>query len=1106
MLRKMAFAPGLAAWLLAASTAQAVVKPTSSPLQEKAFRHPDLKISNAHQPLSRLQSSTAAALGHELAALGVAADHGFYDVQAGRWGSLILSEPLIPGSGKGNALRWADLGLGEQPDATEIERQAWTAFQAFLRRAEGQLRVDLAELDRPRISVHDEGALVQVSVGRAVGGVPVRDNHLTAVINHGNLVLLGLTNWGPVETSLAPAMSPDEARGVAAQHSQPFEFQPAKGKPHLELIPARDGGAVDSGGYVYRLAWVVRGSVTGDLGTWEALVDAANGELLAFEDRNQYEKAKSGAIGGVFPFSNDGQPPDGIEQPGFPMPFADLTTRQGKTTYTNSGGVGVCLEANPSNLPQTTLSGRFVTINDACGRIAEEPRGAGNLIINLGFGPGTDCAVPPGHSAGDTHASRTAFYEVNRIIEQAKGYLPDNTWLQSQLPSNLNINDDCNAFWNGSSINFYRDNGGSCRNTGEIAGVFDHEWGHGMDNNGVNLNISRPGEGIADIHAILRLQDSCMGRGFFKSGTCGGYGDPCTTCTGVRDLDWAKHVSGKPHDIEWNNATCDTQLFGGPCGNVVHCEGYLVGETAWDLFARDFRRQPFSYDNNTALELTTRLFFLGSQPVTDWYQCSVQTGGCNAGGGYLNLLAVDDTNGNLADGTPHMTAIFDAFHRHQIACATPTPVNSGCAHGPTGAPVLTATAIDQGASLSWTSVPNATSYIVYRTEGVRGCDFGKVKVGETTSTTFFDQGLRNGNSYYYTVLPVGANSSCFGRAAACASVVPAPGANLGPAENPPVQVLGGDGDIFLDNCETGRATISAENNGVVPLTNVRITKVTPLTHPDTIVTTPLPHVIASSLETCDTASGTIAFVPHGLNFNETTLLQVDLTADQLESQTRSTIVKVSNVESDFQPIASRTWSFESDLEGWTVTSGTFERQHGGAQGTGFHLSSSGCLPEQCDIIRSPVIRLQSSSSLSLFHRYDTETPVPIPYDRANVGVVDVDLGTRTTVSPDGGKLYDLPDGAPNGVCVTGNQAGWSVDTDPDCNAPATFTRSSWSPAALNPDGTFTGRKTQLQVAYGTDPLAHGWGFDFDHVRLTDFDLQIPDGQACTVEPGAPRRP
>jgi len=40
---------------------------------------------------------------------------------------------------------------------------------------------------------------------------------------------------------------------------------------------------------------------------------------------------------------------------------------------------------------------------------------------------------------------------------------------------------------------------GGCSNTGEIAGVFDHEWGHGMDANDAGPGIVDPfGEGVAD--------------------------------------------------------------------------------------------------------------------------------------------------------------------------------------------------------------------------------------------------------------------------------------------------------------------------------------------------------------------------------------------------------------------------------------------------------------------------------------------------------------------------------------------------------------------------------------------------------------------------------
>src|SRR6186997_3371759 len=112
MVERTAFVFALAAGLLVASSAEAAVKPPDSPVREKAFRNPDLNIRSTHQPLSSLQPSTAAALEQELATLGVPRDQGFYDLRAGRWGSLILSEPLIPGTGTGNALRWKDLGVG----------------------------------------------------------------------------------------------------------------------------------------------------------------------------------------------------------------------------------------------------------------------------------------------------------------------------------------------------------------------------------------------------------------------------------------------------------------------------------------------------------------------------------------------------------------------------------------------------------------------------------------------------------------------------------------------------------------------------------------------------------------------------------------------------------------------------------------------------------------------------------------------------------------------------------------------------------------------------------------------------------------------------------
>jgi hypothetical protein len=1094
----------LVACALLAPRLEAATTPRG-PAQGKSYRHPGLYVNRQLQPASALGPDKQ----HErdaLSRMGVATDSAFYEGRSGRLSSFILSQPLIPGTGMGNTLRWIDLGGSGPGDETLLRRAAWDALVLYLDRFQDELRLDPSELGTPRIAAHESGSLIQVYAARRVGGVPVRDSYLSAVINHGNLVLLGLETWAPVSAALSPAVGADEARAAIARHARPFSIASFGKQAHLELIPMARGEGVE-----YRLAWVVRATLENGLGSWEGLVDAADGGLIAFVDTNAYQTART-VTGGVYPLSNDTVPPDGIEQRDWPMPFAGVNAG-GQNRTTTTGGVLGCATGTAS----TALTGPFVRMNDTCGTIDE--RGAAS--IDLGFGPtpqDTDCAVPAGHSGGDTKAARTGFYELNRVIEQGRGYLPANPWLTVPLTANTNIADSCNAFWNGTTVSFLRDNGSGCGNTGEIAGVFDHEWGHGLDDNGVHPMISRPGEGIADIHAYLRTFDSCLGRGYLKFQTCPGYGDPCDGaggCTGFRNVDFLGRTCNLPHTVTYitegftsaqcppGRPACPVSNDAGPCNRETHCEGAVVGESAWDLGRRDLTAPPFNLDVNTAHELTARLFFLGSQAVGDWYTCQAG-GGCGASGGYLQILATDDDDGNLGNGTPHMTAIRAAFERHETHCASPAPVNSGCAGGPATAPTVAASPLDGGVRLSWTAVPGAARYAVYRTEGIAACSFGKARIAEVAGTSYADEGLLNGRPYSYIVLPVGPNSSCFGRASNCASATPVPGPNLRISDAFALEILGGDGDDFLDNCELANVRVSIENTGAGSLTNVRIVGVTPLTHPSMIVTTALPAPVAPSLAGCATANGSFTIFPRGLAFAQTAQIRVDLTADELAPEVRSRTVSIAGVESNWTSRATHTFHFDgAGLEGWTATGGTFFQQGGGAPGSPpFHVSSSEGLDSQCDVIRSPLVRLRGVSTLSLQNRHDIEgTSGGFAYDRANVGVVDVQNGTRTVIAPSGGQLYTLASATPNGTCGTTGQAGWNA-TSPGYPS---FDASTWSSAALNPGGSFPHRRALLEIRYGTDDSTVGQGLDFDAVTLTDFDLQGLDLQpdTCPAEAVAP---
>ena len=285
----------------------------------------------------------------------------------------------------------------------------------------------------------------------------------------------------------------------------------------------------------------------GTVGTWRGRVDAASGELLEFRDMNEYGSATGGA------YRSDRPATEVV----LPLPWANVATG----VYTNSAGVF------SGSTGTTTLQGQYVKMTDSCGTISKAADGSG--VIALGSGTGTDCTIPAGGGgAGNTHATRTQFYMVNRAKEIGRGWLPSNTWLNGSLTVRVNLNQTCNAYWNGSTISFFR-SGGGCANTGELPGVSLHEWGHGLDSNDGNGSSAENGTGetYGDFSAALFTHNSCIGNGFLGTSNCGGYGNACTSCSGVRDIDYAKHSANTPSTV--------VELHPGPLPHQRQLQGTL---------------------------------------------------------------------------------------------------------------------------------------------------------------------------------------------------------------------------------------------------------------------------------------------------------------------------------------------------------------------------------------------------------------------------------------------------------------------------------------------------------------------------------------------------
>ncbi len=767
-------------------------KQSGSWLDQKAFFKPELYISSSQVPIDEIvgklpnRAAWETYLGGREKAAG-AVPLAFIDPRSGAATNLVGAFPLVPGRGVGNHLKLADVAAKLGGPVTKVNSQTVLgAVLAFVNDHQALLGIDTAQLGAGRAA--DVSAdLWHVSIPQEYQGVPVRYGRLAATLNRGNLVLIGTETWGNVRgLNTRPDISGSQALAAGFAHvGGQSAADTILRQPTLEILPVSAEGAVGAG-YAHRLVWTFLFQRFPEDARWELTVDAHSGEVLALQDTNQY--VAQSVTGGVYPLTDTEICPTnttcGIMQTGSPMPFAD-TGLASPNNFTNSAGIFDWT----SGTTTTTLTGRYVDIADSCGAISNS---SATGSIALGGTNGQHDCTTAGGSAGNTAASRSAFYEVNKLAEMARGWLPSNTWLQSTLTTNVNINLTCNAFWNGATINFYR-SGGGCRNTGEIAAVFDHEWGHGLDDNDTGGVLSNSSEGYADIAGIYRLQASCVGHGFFWTADkgCGQTSDGTgfnqneaqqgashcdLDCSGVRDADWDKHADHTPDTPL--GYVCTSCLTGsGPCGRQVHCAAAPARQAAWDFVARDLQSAPFSLDSQSAFIVANRLFYQGSGNIGAWHSCTCggTADGCGAANGYMQWLAADDDNGNLSDGTPHMTALFNAFNRHGIACATPTPVNSGCAGGPTAATTLSGTPGDFQAALSWSSVAGATRYWVFRSEGFAGCDFGKTKIAETTGLSFTDTQVANGRNYYYNVVPAGASNACFGPAGSCVTVTPASG-------------------------------------------------------------------------------------------------------------------------------------------------------------------------------------------------------------------------------------------------------------------------------------------------------------------------------------------
>jgi hypothetical protein len=1057
-----------------------LVTKTPTPLDSKARMDPAFHQSVGGEPLAAVidRLPNADALRGYLAAFGE--QSLFVDPLSGRvtgaWGAGI---PWIPGSGNALTLAdvaWAMTGPKAEPGLPELEAIArkFMADQAAVFRIPAGVELTLNPVSSTRISP----SFWSLWFDASWNGIPIQFGSVSFAVKHGNLVLWGTRNLDDVVgITLDAPLAAAEARQQVGAYIGGFldGVDRFLDSPHRILFAERDGSR-----HGYRDVWEVAFERKTE-GRYAGRIDARSGELLELEDTDRYAQTR----GGVYPISNFA----GSETT-LPLGFADY----GTNLYSDSGGTFFYT----SGTVTSKLEGKYVRLSDDCGAISLAVSSAPG-DIDFGKGSGTDCATPGYGGAGNTHASRSCYFHLNQIKQKGRTLLPYNGWLTEKLTANVNLGGSCNAGWDGTAVNFLR-SGNGCGNTGEIAGVFLHEWGHGMDQMDGN-GAQGSGEAMGDTVAMLQLRDSCIGPNFF-TGPCDGYGNACTTCTGVREQDRLKHALAEILTPKTIISRCPSGYD--VCGREVHCEGELAGNTVWDLAYRDLPARA-DLEVEDAWQLADKLWWESGPSRTAGYSCGNKTGppwnnGCGTTTWYKTFLVADDDDGNLANGTPHASTIFAAFDRHGISCGVATDAanldSTTC--NPVGAVgTMNAIAGNNSVTVTWNPASGASVYRVLR--NASGCNSGFLEVARVPASGaavdyHVDTTASNGATWYYRLQPIGPNPDCPGPTSSCVFASPAAVAEARYRVGSAVQTAdSGDGDLMPDNCETATVGFAVENSGTVPLTGVRVVDLVP-GFAGVTVRTPVP-IDLGSIPVGGTATGSFQYRLGDGATNATAgqalLFKIVVTANEAPSSMVGTFSFVAEQDRILQ--SSVVWSFETDLQGWTVVGGTFARTTlGGGQAGSYNVASSSGVTGACDQIRSPLIRPAAGATLAIGTRYSIENQSAGSwFDRANVGIFDPATGVRTRILPTAGRLYEAtPSG---GECLLKNQEGWAG------------TQNSWADSSGFDLSPWTGRDVQIDIVYATDAQVSGTGFRFDNVRLTSVQTYGADQHAdlcsgCSAAP------
>lgn len=433
----------------------------------------------------------------------------------------------------------------------------------------------------------------------------------------GRLVRIQMKNYGSPQAT-APTLSMNQALDAALANMPGATVTTKSIKPEWAWFPVPSAN-----GYDLHPAWAF--NIDGTDGDRDEMklrgfVDATDGTVLyrVNDVKFDYDLTVNSMVR-----------MDGFVTPPSVAPLPHLrVTINGTNYFTDNLGF---FADQGITLPQATtipLRGRWSVVKDS-------PLDSIPVMIENVTTQGTTFTYPTTGLAQSQHIN--AYYHTNVVHDFMKSHYPTFTGLDIALPTNVDVNGNCNAFYNGNSINFYKA-GGGCASFAEIGDVVYHEYGHGIND---------------------KFYDSVVGDGMENGALNEGYADVwamCITDTPILGLNgigngFIRRYDGLPRKYPQD------------INGQVHNDGEIIAGAWWDTRL-----------NIGNVDTMARIF---AESLYDTPDGPEGTEGEVYHSALIAALMADDDDANILNGTPHFLEIVTAFAEHGIYLLSDAELSHG---------------------------------------------------------------------------------------------------------------------------------------------------------------------------------------------------------------------------------------------------------------------------------------------------------------------------------------------------------------------------------------------------------------------------------------------